>query len=341
MKFLRLISTQSPRAIVTEASLFLAGLIAVDYFTPLEFSMFVFYAAPIFVVALRVGARVGLTLAVVTSLASWLVNLKDGGTNGIYVWRGVNRAAAYVFVASCAIAMRREREVFRQRLEAMEHSRELEQEIVRVSEREQMRIGQDLHDGLCQSLAAIDCAAAVLKSDLEKRERPEAAQVGELQGLLQDACVEARSLARGIFPVQMDAMGLGASLEELAGVMRRTFNLPIVLQMEGEIRVTDPEVAMHLYRIAQEALRNAFRHSNCTEARLNLRQDAQGLVLRVSDNGRGYPEGREKSTGMGLRSMQYRAGLVGGRVEFGRAAEGGAEIRCTVPGVRMEAPQPA
>ena len=107
--------------------------------------------------------------------------------------------AYFLFVAIGGAAMKAQREEMRARLEAMVRARELEQEIVRVSEHEQMRIGQDLHDGLCQNLVAIDCALACLKSDLEGKRLPETEAAEVIRRMLKEAFVEARSLARGIF----------------------------------------------------------------------------------------------------------------------------------------------
>ena len=95
--------------------------------------------------------------------------------------------------------MKAQREEMRARLDAMVRARELEYEIARVSEHEQMRIGQDLHDGLCQNLVAIDCALACLKSDLEGKRLPETEAAEVIRRMLKEAFVEARSLARGIF----------------------------------------------------------------------------------------------------------------------------------------------
>ncbi len=180
--------------------------------------------------------------------------------------------------------MKSQRDEIRARMEAMTRARALEQEIVRVTEREQMRIGQDLHDGLCQNLAAIDCAAACLKSDLESRAVPEAAAAGNIQKLLQEAIVEARNLARGISPVHMDAENLPAALEDLVASANRATQAAITFAVRGQITIGDTQTAIHLYRIAQEALRNAVRHSGAGQVAVGV--ERRGAALHAFRHGR-------------------------------------------------------
>ena len=111
--------------------------------------------------------------------------------------------------------MRGYRDATQAKMDALERTARLEREIVRTSEREQMRIGQDLHDGVCQNLAAIDCATECLKAELENTGLPAAVTARAIQKLLRDTIVDARSLARGIFPVHMDADGLCTALSDL------------------------------------------------------------------------------------------------------------------------------
>src|SRR5207249_375275 len=117
------------------------------------------------------------------------------------------------------------------------------EEILRVSEREKMRIGQDLHDGLCQNLAAIDCAVACLKLDLEEKEQPEAAAADFIHQQLSQAIMEARDLARGIFPVMRNEEGFLAALEELVATTNRLRQLSVRLRVKGDLKIKEPQVA--------------------------------------------------------------------------------------------------
>jgi signal transduction histidine kinase len=218
----------------------------------------------------------------------------------------------------------------RQRLHAMEHARELEQEIVRAGEREQMRIGQDLHDGVCQTLAALDCAAQCLKMDLETEGSPQARLAGEIQKRLSGATLEARNLARGIYPVSIEGDGLGLALRELVMTTNTLCHGMIGFESDDDIVVKDSEVAMHLYRITQEALSNAMRHANATQVNIRLLRDHQHLSVSVADDGCGSAiQGRPD--GMGWRTMRYRARMIGAEINVETRPTGGTTVRCSLP----------
>ncbi|HET6408501.1 MAG TPA: sensor histidine kinase [Chthoniobacteraceae bacterium] len=319
--------------IILEAAGCVAVIGIVDYIVPWEFSLFVLYAAPILLTVWFTDRRVGIMVACACAAVWYWANIGDHpySTRSGYFWATANRFAYFLFVAIGGGALRLQREQAQAQLEAMTRARELEQEIVQASEREQMRIGQDLHDGLCQSLAAIDCAAACLKADLAAKSLPEAKSAEEIQQMLQQTVVEARSLARGIFPVQMDAQGLSAALEELVENANRLYRLQVLSEIQGEVRVTNPEVGMHLYRIAQEALSNACRHSGADRIRVRLVARDGALHLSVEDNGRGLTPEIATGNGMGLRTIGYRAHLIGASFELAPNPGGGTVVHCSLP----------
>jgi signal transduction histidine kinase len=235
-----------------------------------------------------------------------------------------------LFVAACGISIQNFREETRRRLQTLEHAQELEREIVRVSEREQMRIGQDLHDGVCQTLAALDCAAQCLKIDLEKDGSPQAKLAGEIQDRLCAATLEARNLARGIYPVTMEVDGLSVALQGLVMTTKSLHHARINFETDDNIVVKDPEVAMHLYRITQEALSNAMRHANASHVDVRLMHGDRRLSISVVDDGRGSAiQGRPD--GMGLRTMRYRAKLIGADISVENIPSGGTAVRCVMP----------
>jgi signal transduction histidine kinase len=233
-------------------------------------------------------------------------------------------------VAACGISIQRFREATRRRLEAMEHARELEQEIVRAGEREQMRIGQDLHDGVCQSLAALDCAAQCLKLDLEIGHAPQARLAAEIQRQLSAATVEARNLARGIYPVTMERDGLSVALQGLVFATKALTNVNVTFETDENVIVKDPEVSMHLYRIAQEALSNAMRHAKASRVTMRLIQEDHRLTVCVEDDGCGS-DMRHRPDGMGWRTMRYRANLIGAKLDVSTPSSGGTMVRCLIP----------
>lgn len=299
-----------------------------DYFTKWEVSLFIFYGFPIFGMAWHIDRRWGIVAGLACAIVWYFANLDTHPftTTAGYVWATVNRMVYFIFTAIGGAAMRQQREENRARLAAMARTRELEQEIVRVSEREQIRIGQDLHDSLCQNLVAIDCAAACLKSDLEAQQRPEAREAASIQKMLRDAVLEARGIARGISPLPMDSESLPAAVNELAETSRQIRRVPISVKVSGAIDVPDPHDALHIYRIVQEALSNALRHSNATQIVITLDQEGADLSVSISDNGSGLPASGIHAHGMGLHTMRYRAQLLGTTLQTIRNPEGGTTI---------------
>ncbi len=323
-----------PKALVFLEALVLVGLIgALDSVGGWDVSMFLFYALPILLVAWFCNRRLAILCAVICGVVWFLAKIDTHpyGTPYAYIWATLNRLAYFLFVAIGGTAMKAQREEIRARMEAMMRARELEQEIVRVSEHEQMRIGQDLHDGLCQNLVAIDCAAACLKADLEAKSLEEASAAAGIQKLLKEAVVEARDLARGIFPVQMDGEGLPAALEELVVKTNRLRQVAANLELEGDVRIDDPEVAMHLYRIAQQALNNVLSHANAAHVVLRLAREEQRLVMSIGDDGCGFAQTSLLSRGMGLRTMHYRARLIDAELVIESTPPGGSVVRCVLP----------
>lgn len=201
----------------------------------------------------------------------------------------------------------------------------LEGEIIHISESEQMRFGQELHDGLGQHLTATAFQAALLARDLEGQP---AAQVAErIEMMLGDAVSQTRLLARGLFPVELEDNGLSAALAQLAANTRAFMGLQCELVCSEPVDVRDHAVAIHLYRIAQEAVNNAAKHARCTSIEIALQVDEAALYLRITDNGLGIhsPNGKQDSgKGMGLGIMRHRARLIGASIVLGPRTDGAA-----------------
>ena len=330
------------RSLIVAGAVVLVGLVSyVDYISGWEVSLFVFYALPILLAVWYGDFATGIAVAGLSMVAWWWAN-KEGNpyeTKGGYLWAAGSRFFYFVFVAIGGFALKKQRETDRARIAALEHARALERDIVDVSEHEQRRIGQDLHDGLCQVLAGIGCAVTMLKDDLHAKSLPEAATAEEIEGYIRDAAAEARDLARGIFPVLKDAMGLEIALEELASVARKLYHRQVIFSCPDEIQIWDPDAAMHLYRIAQEALSNAMKHAKAKEVRIILRVEGPDILLTVEDDGLGIPEhARSVSSGMGLRTMLYRSKQIGAQLDVRRGESRGTIVSCRMP--VTDSPQP-
>ncbi len=209
----------------------------------------------------------------------------------------------------------------------MEERRRLENALLHVSEQEQRRLGQDLHDGLCQSLSGLAFMARSLTKTLEAQQlAAPAAEAAHLAALIHQSLEQSRDIAKGLHPVVMDAEGLVSALHELAS--RSSGGIACRLRCEHRVPITDNVVALHLYRIAQEAVANALKHSAARSITLSLKLRQDLLTLSVADDGCGLPEVIHASKGMGLRLMQYRADVIGADFSIGHRKNHGTRMTC-------------
>ncbi len=204
----------------------------------------------------------------------------------------------------------------------------LEQEIIEISGYEQRRIGQDLHDGLCQQLAGIELLSQVLEQKLATKSAADAARAAEIGQHVREAIKNTRRLARGLSPVDLEANGLMFALQELAVSVETMFKLECRFHCEQSIPVRNNAVATHVYRIAQEAINNAIKHGKARSVLIALKR-AQGRIhLTVSDDGIGFPAAAKPGKGMGLRIMKYRASMIAGDLEIRRGTGRGTTVAC-------------
>jgi signal transduction histidine kinase len=213
---------------------------------------------------------------------------------------------------------------------------ELEREILEISDRERERLGQDLHDGLCQHLAGIELMSQVLQQRLAGKSKSEASRAGEIARLVREAISQTRMLARGLSPMILESEGLASGLEELAIGTHKMFGIRCRFECSIPIHITDQSVATHLYRIAQEAVSNAYKHGRAKEVVVTLLKESENVVLTIADNGCGLPPTWEDKKGMGLHIMQYRAGRIGGSIRLEKNQTGGVTVSCIAPVGRWE-----
>ena len=214
----------------------------------------------------------------------------------------------------------------------------LENEILHISEREQRRIGQDLHDGLCQHLAGIEFMSQVLAQRLASKAKAEAASAAEIAKLVRAAISHTRDLARGLSPVVLESNGLMSALKQLAENTEKLFRVSCRFQCDQPVLLHDNAVATHLYRIAQEAISNALKHGQARHVTIHLTIAPPQIVLLVKDDGVGLPKIPRKHQGMGLRIMQYRAGMVGGSLTVQRDPDGGTSVACSLASRKKKPP---
>jgi len=205
--------------------------------------------------------------------------------------------------------------------------RVLEEELLNASSREQQRIGQDLHDSLCQQLAGIEFQNSVLVQQLSKtpEAQAEAARIGEL---MRNATKQARALARGLSPVEIEPNGLMAALNNLAINATGLFRVHCSFECPEPVLLENRASATHLYRIAQEAIGNAVKHGRAKTIVIILKRVDGELILTVKDDGAGFSQDGRSIEGMGLRIMEYRADMIGAMLRIDSLKGEGTTVAC-------------
>lgn len=208
--------------------------------------------------------------------------------------------------------------------------RRLEQEVLRVSEHERHRIGQDLHDGLGQMLTGITLINKNIAASLRDEDHPLADEVDEITDLLKEADEYARGLSRNLVPVELDSSGLVAALQRLATNAERLFNIECELKNTLNIQFDDPTSLTHLFRIVQEATSNAVKHGNASTVQVDMQANDTQLTVKIEDNGTGFGPDWDQNKGLGVRIMKFRSRLIGANLEISDSSLGGAAIIVTL-----------
>lgn len=212
--------------------------------------------------------------------------------------------------------------------------RQLEREVLEVSNREQQRIGNDLHDGLGQELTGIALLLRGLENHAEREAPSLSPAIEEVALLVNDAIFTTRALARGLSPVTFDRGGLAFALEELARRLSVMFHIDVRCEADHALeRHLTSTNALHLYRIAQEAVTNAAQHGHADRVRITLSHDGDRGLLRLEDNGTGFSPALNQSKGLGLRIMHYRTQMMAGSLRIEPARPHGTVISCWFPHV--------
>jgi PAS domain S-box-containing protein len=207
----------------------------------------------------------------------------------------------------------------------------LENRILEASVNEQRRIGQELHDGLGQELAAISFMGGALEQKLAAESPAHAAEAAKISMLIDKAVARTRDMAAILNPVGPERDGLMRALEELAANVSNVYGITCAFEPEAAVPVGDTAVATHVFRIAQEAVNNAVRHAGPGRVDIELEASGDAVTLVVRDDGAGLPEQWERGGGMGLRAMRHRARVIGGSLSVGEDPGGGTVVKCTFP----------
>jgi signal transduction histidine kinase len=306
---------------------------SIDCLTGYEVTIYPFYSIPIVVMVWFGDMKLAVVISVLSTASWWWADKASGHQytmEWLRVWEAIMRFMFFSVVMFAGWAFKRQRDDIRARLELLERAQQLEQEIITISEREQQRIGRDLHDEICQYLAAIGFTASMLNQRLESQSHTLAKSAGDIASLLQDAAVRTRDLARGLSPVDHDEGGLESALEELASTTSRLAGISCTVIGAETVPITDNIQAVHLFRIAQEALSNALKHGRAKAIVIALEASDGTCSLRVSDDGVGFNPLPGERKGMGLSIMRYRARMISGKLEIQPNSPVGTVVACTI-----------
>lgn len=211
--------------------------------------------------------------------------------------------------------------------------KELEQEILNISERESRRIGYDLHDDLGQRLAAIKLRCEFFVNMVDNKEHPTVEQAHDICSQIGDATILCRNIARGLSPVDLEEDGLMLSLEKLITLMESRYETPIFFHCPSPVLVENETTASHLYRIVQEFINNAARHGKTNRIDVRLSADDRHVRLEVLNDGVTFQKDLASSNGMGLKFATYRASTIGATIEINPRTDGitGTQALCITP----------
>lgn len=215
----------------------------------------------------------------------------------------------------------------------------LEHELARIADEERRRLGQDMHDGVCQQVTGALLRCQALERRLARGDHLPAVEVGALSKLLEEAIDEAHVVAQGLYPLQPEPGALTQALRTLAKRTQAASGVHCRFTAWGDTDVPNPATAQHLYRIAQEAVSNAVKHAGANQITITLQGTSDEIVLQIEDDGHGLSEA-QPSGGMGMRTMTFRAQALGGAHATEPAPDGGLRVVCRVPMPHPTAPVP-
>jgi PAS domain S-box-containing protein len=206
----------------------------------------------------------------------------------------------------------------------------MERSIAMVSERERQRIGLELHDVLAQQLAGIAFLSKALEKKLSARSAPCSGEAAQLAQLASEAVLQVRNLSSGLYPAELERRGLMAALRELALGQEQIYKIPCSFRQTGTPPALNSRVSLNLFRIVQEAVSNAMKHSRASRVAIQFKATQATLNLVVTDDGQGFIPSTRAATGKGIRIMNYRAESIGANLQIESGKSRGTIVRCTV-----------
>ncbi|MBU1106258.1 MAG: PAS domain-containing protein [Candidatus Riflebacteria bacterium] len=223
----------------------------------------------------------------------------------------------------------------------MHHRRDLEKKLLEISERERRFIGRELHDGLSQQIVGVQCMFEALRHRFETKKQAGSAEMKMMRDFLQDTVHQIRTLSRGLCPLALEPRAVGAALATLAAQTTVLYKVSCLFDGSTDLRLGDPDSALHLFRIAQEAVQNAIRHGHATNINIKMREENEQIHLNIENDGQSLPvmsgkavmkPAHEAGSGLGLKLIDYRISMLGGTWKIANIADGtGVKLSIRAP----------
>ena len=311
-----------------------------------EASVLILYLPSVALVGWFGGSFLGVVAAIEAAIAWLLADLsarQSYSDAAVPYWNALLRLPVLLLVGLVFPTIRQNKEHLEKAVaqktyllqkEIMERAR-IEREVVGICGAQQQRIAYDLHDGLGQHLSGIAFKAKLLEQMLRAEDSAQADEAAGVTRLVNDALRQTRLLARNLESSYGETRGLKEGLLKLAQELQANCQVSAVVNANSAADSVSPLAGMQLFRIAQEAARNATEHGGARHLEINLESDDDGALLTVRDDGTGFEEQRQ-TDGIGLRIMRYRAQSLGGSLSIQTHPGAGTTVSCRVPNPRFE-----
>ena len=294
----------------------------------------VFYLLSLFAVVKYLGIRTAYVIAFFIVCGKTYIKttwIPDDVHWSQLMWQFISSYSIYTFfcylISSQLIARRNAESIA---IRAAKRAGAAERKLLNIGEETQQRIGRELHDDLGQHITGCAFMAQVLSQKLAGRE--ESADAEKITLMLNQAISKTRNIAHGLYPAEIEEQGLQGMLKKFATHAQELYRIKCHFSSDPGCEFDDHEVAIHLFRITQEAVSNAVKHGHASNIILRMTRLPASQVLEILDNGCGIDtQAITASTGLGMRSMRHRAEMIGATLDISSRTEGGTRITISLP----------
>jgi len=212
-------------------------------------------------------------------------------------------------------------------------------QLVELIEADKLKLSRELHDDLCPHLTCLEMGLHAIQIDASMTEEERSEKMGKLLKVVQKALLKTRTMIAWSDPSDIEEVGLPQAISSWVNLMNSV--LPMELKSvvsHDDIALRPATAGVHIYRIAQESIQNAIKHSAASLVEVRLEVQGEDLLLIVQDNGKGKVEdGQLGETGCGVSNMRFRSQLLHAQLSFCENAPQGVKVICRIPSVILHA----